>query len=124
MSKSSECGSWNLLDIDCTEAPKLKVHYTREMYDLKLQMISYGVTLVIHVHLLAAKQSYALINNAAARASDSRYSIYTTRVVQGTGLVNLNFLPLRSRADEVEGSCHNDFNLFVIHLMEPSLFGT
>jgi hypothetical protein len=118
MSKSSECGSWNnLVDIDCTEAPKLKVHYTREVYDIKL--ISYGVTPVIDEHLLATKQSYT-------HASDSPYSIYiyTIRAVRGTGLVNLNFLPLRNRTDEVEGSCHNEFNLFVIHLTEPSLFGT
>ena len=68
MSKTSECGSWNnLVDIDCTEAPKLKVHYTREVYDIKL--ISYGVTPVIDEHLLATKQSYT-------HASDSPYSIY------------------------------------------------
>ena len=65
MSKLGECGSWNnLADIDCTAAPKLKVHYTREMHDLKLRMISNGVTPEIHAHLLATNQSYALINNA------------------------------------------------------------
>ena len=65
LSKLGECESWNnLVDIDCTAAPKLKVHYTRELYDLKVRMISHGVTPEIHAHLLATNQSYALINNA------------------------------------------------------------
>ena len=65
LSKLGECGSWNnLADFDCTDAPKLKVLYTKEKHELKMRMISQGVTPEIHAHLLATNHSYALINDA------------------------------------------------------------
>eukprot|EP01035_Chromulina_nebulosa_P006142 gene6142-8316_t len=41
MGLEGQCGSWNdLADIDCTATPKVNVHYTMEMHNLKMRMLN------------------------------------------------------------------------------------
>eukprot|EP01035_Chromulina_nebulosa_P023598 gene23598-30600_t len=61
--------------------PKLNVHYTRDLHDLKMRMLEKGITPESHANLLATNQSYAMISNssyiiaASISKSASQYSV-------------------------------------------------
>lgn len=82
MSNLGDCGQWNnLVEIDCSAIPKLNVHYTRDLHDLKMRMLAHDITPEAHANLLATNQSYAMISNssyliaASISKSASQYTV-------------------------------------------------